>query len=62
MDKTTEKTTEELFEEKLRIVLNLLRTNSTGDEVLKITQGVRNLVDSKIGYVQLNQQKEPAKK
>lgn len=62
MDKATEKTTEELFEEKLKIVLNLLRTNSTGDEVLKITQGVRNLVDSKIGYTQLNQLKEPPKK
>lgn len=35
-----------LAEDKMRVVLNLLRTNSTGDDVLKITQGYRNLVEA----------------
>ena len=35
---------DDLFEEKLRVVLNLIRTNSTGDDALKITQAADYLV------------------
>ena len=37
----------ELFEEKLKIVLNLIRTNNTGDEALKITQACLNLAHAR---------------
>lgn len=33
----------ELFEEKMKIVLNLIRTNNSADEALKITQAADNL-------------------
>ena len=36
---------DDLIEQKTKIVLNLIRTNSTADDVLKITQGFRNIVD-----------------
>ena len=36
---------DELIEQKAKIILNLIRTNSTADDVLKITQGFRNIVD-----------------
>lgn len=48
-----EKSIEELFEEKLRVALNLIRTNSTGTDVLQITQGIRNLVDSNATYLMM---------
>ena len=34
---------DELIEEKMVVVLKLIRTNSTADEVLKITQSFVNL-------------------
>ena len=40
----------ELFEEKLKIVLNLIRTNNTGDEALKITQAADNLVRARNSF------------
>jgi len=33
----------ELFEEKMKVVLNLIRTNNSAEEALKITQAVDNL-------------------
>lgn len=45
---------EELIEQKTKIVLNLIRTNCTADDVLKITQGFRNIVD---GWNDLKEQK-----
>lgn len=38
---------EKKIEEKLLIILNLIRTNSTGDDVLKITQGFANVTNGK---------------
>lgn len=34
---------EELFEEKMKVVLERLRSNNTGDDALKYTQAVDNL-------------------
>jgi hypothetical protein len=34
---------DELIEEKIKVVLNLIRTNNTADDALKITQAVDNL-------------------
>lgn len=34
---------DELIEEKIKVVLNLIRVNNTADEALKITQAVDNL-------------------
>jgi hypothetical protein len=34
---------EELIEEKTKVVLNLIRTNNSADEVLKITQAFVNI-------------------
>lgn len=39
--------TEKKIEEKMLVVLNLIRTNSTGDDVLKLTQGFVNLTIAK---------------
>lgn len=36
---------EKLVQEKLKVVINLIRPSSSADDVLKITQGYRNLVD-----------------
>lgn len=36
---------DELIEEKMEIVLKLIRTNSSSDEVLKITQAFVNLTN-----------------
>ena len=36
---------EKKIEEKLLVILNLIRTNSTGDDVLKITQGFANVTN-----------------
>jgi hypothetical protein len=33
----------ELFEEKMKVVLNLIRTNNSAEEALKITQAALNL-------------------
>ena len=41
----------ELFEEKLKVVLNLIRVNNTADEALKITQATNNLVQARNNYV-----------
>lgn len=40
----------ELFEEKLKVILNLIRTNNTGDEALKITQAADNLVRARNSF------------
>lgn len=37
----------ELFEEKMKIVLNLIRTNNTADDVMKITQAAWNLANAR---------------
>lgn len=36
----------ELFEEKMKVVLGLIRTNNTGDEALKFTQAAYNLAQA----------------
>jgi len=56
-----DKSIEELFDEKTKVVLNLIRTNSTADDVLKITQGLRNIVDAKSVHLELTQGKPPKK-
>lgn len=38
---------DELFEEKMKVVLNLIRTNNTADEALKITQAALNLAQAR---------------
>jgi hypothetical protein len=43
---------EKLVQEKLKIILNLIRTNSTSDDVLKVTQGFRNIVEGEIARTQ----------
>ena len=43
---------EKLVQEKMKIVLNLIRTSSTADDVLKITQGFRNLVEGEFSRTQ----------
>ncbi len=37
----------ELFEEKMKVVLNLIRVNSTGDDAMKITQAACNLAQAR---------------
>jgi hypothetical protein len=37
----------EMFEEKMKVVLNLIRTNNTGDEALKISQAALNLAHAR---------------
>ena len=41
----------ELFEEKMKVVLNLIRVNNSADEALKITQAVDNLVRARNLYL-----------
>lgn len=41
----------ELFEEKMKVVLNLIRTNSTGDDAMKITQAACNLAQARNAFV-----------
>lgn len=36
---------EVLVQDKTRVVLNLIRSNNTADDVLKITQAFRNIVE-----------------
>jgi hypothetical protein len=38
---------DKLIEDKLMIVLNLIRTNNTADDVLKITQAFVNLANGR---------------
>lgn len=38
---------DKLIEDKLTVVLNLIRTNNTADEVLKITQAFLNLANGR---------------
>jgi hypothetical protein len=38
---------DKLIEDKMTIVLNLIRTNNTADEVLKITQAFLNLASGR---------------
>lgn len=40
----------ELFEEKMKIVLNLIRTNNTSDEALKVTQAAYNLAQARNSF------------
>ena len=47
----------ELFEEKMKIVLNLIRTNNTADDVMKITQAALNLAHTR-NYYSLSQSPE----
>jgi hypothetical protein len=47
----------ELFEDKMKIVLNLIRTNNSADEALKITQAVANLAHAR-NVAMMNQSTE----
>lgn len=40
----------ELFEEKMKVVLNLIRTNNSADDALKITQAAYNLAQARNNY------------
>lgn len=51
---------QELFEDKMKIVLNLIRTNSTADDAQKITQAALNLAHAR-NYFLLNQPQEEPK-
>lgn len=42
---------DELIEEKIKVVLNLIRTNNTADDALKITQAVDNLARARNALV-----------
>lgn len=44
----------ELFEEKLKVVLNLIRTNNSAEDALKYTQAVSNLVRAQSDFVVLS--------
>jgi hypothetical protein len=44
----------ELFEEKMKVVLNLIRTNSTGDDAMKISQAACNLAQARLAFVPEN--------
>ena len=37
----------ELFDEKMKVVLNLIRTNLSPEEAMKVTQAVENLTRAK---------------
>ena len=43
---------DDLIEEKVKVVLNLIRTNNSADEVLKITQAFVNIANGKHLYQQ----------
>jgi len=49
---------EELFEEKMKVVLERLRTNNTGDEALKYTQALDNLARARTTWF-ANEKSEP---
>ncbi len=51
-----------LFDAQLIIVLKLIRTNSTSDDVLKITQAADNLVRAKNSFNWANSQESNQKK
>lgn len=53
-----DKTIEELFEEKIKMVLNLIRSNNTATDAQQITQGLRNIVDA---YVVMQKEIKPKK-
>jgi len=40
---------EKKIDEKLLVILNLIRTNSTADDVVKLGQGFQYVVNGKIG-------------
>ena len=42
-----DKTMEELFDEKIHVALNLIRTNLQGPEAVNFTQAVQNLAHAK---------------
>jgi hypothetical protein len=48
----------ELFEEKLKVVLNLIRTNSSAEDAMKISQAACNLVHARSTFA-VNQEQEP---
>lgn len=56
-----EKSIEELFEEKTRVVLNLIRPNNTATDAQQITQSLRNIVDANTAFVLLQQNSKPKK-
>ena len=39
---------DELIEEKTKVVLNLIRTNNSADEALKLTQAFRNITEASV--------------
>jgi hypothetical protein len=53
---------DELFVEKLKVVLNLIRTNNTGDDALKITQAADNLVRAWRGFTLPEPEQKTVKK
>lgn len=48
----------ELFEEKMKVLLGLIRTNSTAEDAMKITQGAYNLANARATFL-LNPEPEP---
>ena len=44
----------DLFEEKMKVVLNLIRTNSTADDAMKITQASQNLANARNAFLLSN--------
>lgn len=42
----------ELFEEKMKVVLNLIRTNNSADDALKITQAADNLARARNNFLE----------
>lgn len=53
---------DELFEDKMKVVLNLIRTNNTADDALKITQAAYNLAQARNTFAVLTQEPKTPKK
>lgn len=49
---------DQLFEEKMEVVLKLIRVNSTADEALKVTQAALNLAQARNTFAGLKEAKK----
>ena len=53
---------DELFEDRMKLVLNLLRTNNIADDAMKITQAAYNLAQARNTFSVLTQEPKTPKK
>ena len=52
----------ELFEDRMKVVLNLIRTNSTAEDAQKITQAAYNLAQARNTFALAPEQEQKTQK